>query len=222
MRIMSTRTTEYMDAIDHLPGGAILVFHDVGWDDYEQLLEDLTQRPGLRVSYDQGRLEIVSPLSKHERYTFLIERLLCFVSDELGLTVEGYGITTWKRKRLLKGAEADACFYLANAARVITKVDIDLESDPPPDIVVEIDITNESRSKFPIYAALRVPEIWQYDGKSVRFFSLNGNEYGETLASRFIPVLKPEMLASALDQCKREGQTAALRTFAKEFRSARG
>ena len=65
---MSARSTDYREAVDHLPEGATLVLQDVPWEDYEQLLEDLADRPRVRVSYDQGRLEIMSPLRKHEKY----------------------------------------------------------------------------------------------------------------------------------------------------------
>src|SRR5262249_39051705 len=159
-------------------------FHDVSWDDYEELLEDLSDRPDIRVAYDRGRLEIMSPLPRHDRYAAFIERLLYFVSDELDLTVEGYGCATWKRKSLRRGAEADACFYIAGAEHVMHKLDIDLETDPPPDIVVEIDITTESSSKFAIYAALEVPEIWRYDDKTMQFSELSAGAYEEIPKSR--------------------------------------
>ena len=90
---------------------------------------------------------------------------------------------------------------------------VDLETDPPPDIVVEIDTTNESVREFSIYAALQVPEIWQYDGSSIRFLTLSAGSYVDTAASNSIPILKPELVASALDWNKRIGQTAALRAF---------
>lgn len=93
-----------------------------------------------------------------------------------------------------------------------------MESDPPPDIVVEIDITNESQTKFPIYLALGVPEIWRYDEKKVQFYELVRSAYHEIPQSRFLPGLRPEMLAGALEQSKTSGQTAAFRTFRKQWR----
>src|SRR5438876_5554095 len=98
--------------------------------------------------------------------------MLRLLSDIKGIELESCGSTTWKRSRLRKGSEPDTCFYVANAPKIIGKRKIDLESDPPPDIVVEIDTTNESLSKFPIYAALGVPEIWRYDGKRAYIYKL--------------------------------------------------
>ena len=101
--------------------------------------------------------------------------------------------------------------------RVIGKRQFDLEIDPPPDIVVEIDITNESLSKFPIYAALNVPEIWRYDSKKLQFYELVQDHYREITASRFFPGLGPEMLTAALEDNRTNGQDAALDSFRQQF-----
>ena len=217
---MSTRTTPYLEAIEHLPGGATLVIHQVSWDDYERLLQDLFDRPHLRISYDRGKLEIMSPSPEHEEYAEFIDDLVLLFSETLDVKLEKRGKTTWKNRRLAKGVEPDACYYVANADRIIGKREIDLGSDPPPDIVVEIDITNESLSKFPIYAALGIPEIWRYDGKkNMHFYELAGDTYGEILESRFLTGLKPLILVEALEQSKTEGQTAARHAFRQRLTS---
>ncbi|PYS50033.1 MAG: hypothetical protein DMG13_22125 [Acidobacteria bacterium] len=218
---MSTRSVDYLEAIDHLPEGTILIFPEVSWEQYEGLLEDLVNRPGLRVSYDDGRLEIVSPLPEHEDYKDFVSHAVRAISDELGIELEPRGSSAWKRRIFRKGAEPDTCFYVANAHRIIGKPKIDLESDPPPDIGVEIDMTNESLSKFPIYAALGVPEIWRYDGKRFQMYQLEGDTYTETGASRFFPNLSCPMLANALELSKTQGHTQALRKFRQEIRVLR-
>lgn len=215
---MGTLTADYRDAIEHLPDGSTLILHHVDWDEYERLIQDLADRPSLRVSYDCGRLEIMTPLPEHEEYAHVINALVRIWSERDNQSVQSYGAATWKRRRLGKGAEPDACFYVANAARVIGKRRIDLDTDPPPDIVVEIDVTNESLSKFPIYAALAVPEIWRYDGEHVRFYELAGSEYREVSESRSFSGLTPTMLAETLDQSKTDGQTVALAAFRRRWR----
>jgi Uma2 family endonuclease len=217
---MSTRGAEYLEAIEHLPAGAILVFPEIPWEEYESLLEDLVDRPGLRVSYDEGRLEIMSPLSEHEDYKDFILQLTRLLSEEFNIPLEPRGSTTWKRRKLRKGAEPDTCFYVTNAHRIIGKRFIDLESDPPPDIVVEIDTTNESMSKFPIYGALGVPEIWQYNGKRVQMYALSPELHYLTIpASRFFPTLTDSLLNEALEESKTQGHTEALRTFRGRVRT---
>jgi len=216
---MSTRSLEYLEAIEHLPAGAILVFPQASWEQYENLLEDLVDRPGLRVSYDEGRLEIMSPSSEHEDYKDFILQLARLLSQELGTPLEPRGSTTWKRRTFDKGAEPDTCFYVANAHRIIGKRRIDLESDPPPDIVVEIDATNESLSKFSIYAAFGIPEIWRYDGKRVQMYQWAGSlSYEETSASRFFAGLTPSLLTEALESSKTQGHTEALNAFRQRLR----
>ena len=206
---------DYREAVDHLPEGAILVLQDVPWDDYEQLLDDLVDRPGVRATYDQGRLEIMSPRQEHEASKEFIIALVRALSEEPDAGLESYGSTTWKRKKDAKGTEADACFYIANAQQVIGKREIDLSVDPPPDLVVEIDVTNESLGKFPIYSTFGVPEIWRYDSKRHRavMYELRGKSYGEITASRFFPILTVDVLADFVEQSKTQGQKTALAAF---------
>ena len=219
---MSTRSAEYLEAIEHLPAGAILVFQQVSWEEYENLLGDLVDRPGLRVSYDEGRLEIMSPLPEHERYKEFVLRLAAVLSDELDIPLESFGSTTWRRRKLRKGAEPDTCFYVADTQRIVGKRRISLETDPPPDIIVEIDTTNESVSKFPIYAAFGVPEIWRYDGNRVQMYELTRDlSYLEILASRFLPYLTGAKLAEALEASKTQGHTGALKAFRQKIRGAK-
>ena len=161
---MSVLTADYLDAVRHLPSGATLVIHAIGWDEYERLLDGLAAGPRVRVSYDRGRLEAMSPLPEHEDDIRFIDDLVRAWSDRHDLTLEKRGSATWKRRSLERGVESDACYYVGNAVRIIGKRTIDLESDPPPDIALEIDVTNESITTFPIYAALGVPEIWRRHG----------------------------------------------------------
>ena len=216
---MSTQTADYVEAVEHLPDGAMLVVPNVSWEDYEDLLADLGDRPGVRVSYDEGRLEIMSPLPEHEKYKESVVCIARALSEELGIPLEACGSATWKRRALRKGAEPDTCFYLVNAERIIGKPTIDLDTDPPPDIVVEIDTTNESLSKFPIYAALRIPEIWRYDGARVQMYELSGDTYAGVDESRFLPGLSCSVLLAFLETSKTHGQTEALTRFRLRVRA---
>jgi Uma2 family endonuclease len=215
--LMSGRTSEYRQTIDLLPPGARLILQSVSWEQYESLLQELDDRPGVRVSYNEGQLEIVSPLREHERYKEFVSQLVRVLADELDITLEPFGSTTWKRRELRKGVEPDTCFYVANARRVIGKRRGGSHSDPPPDIVVEIDTTNKSLSKFPIYAALGVPEIWRYDGTRVQMFKLKHSIYIEIDASRFLPLDCASLLKS-LELSKKVGHSRALKTFRQAIR----
>ena len=208
---------EIVEAVQHLPSGASLVIAQVAWDEYERVLEELSDRPGLRVSYDRGRLEIMSPLSEHGEYASLIEDLVRAACQVFHLRLEKRANATWKRRTLSRGVEADASYYIENAARIIGKRKIDLESDPPPDIVVEIDISNDSLPKFPIYAALGVPEIWRYDGHTCHFYRLVRDKYVEGRASRFLPALTGQVISEAIELGKTRGQDEALLAFRRKL-----
>jgi Uma2 family endonuclease len=216
---MSTLTISYLDLVERLPAGARLQLHNVGWDEYEHLLSQMDTLPGRRVSYDRGRLVIMSPLPEHEEYKETILRLVHVLSEELGVNLESRGQSTFKSKRLAKGAEPDTCFYVQNAARVIGQRTIELGKDPPPDVVVEIDTTNESLDKFRIYAALGVPEIWRYDGERAYFYQLVGEEYQVMDNSLAFASLAATDLARFVELSKTEGQTAALAAFREEVRA---
>lgn len=216
---MSAYTSDYLEAIEHLPDGAMLRLEDISWDEYERLLEELSEWPGVRVSYDHGRVEIMSPTTEHEEYKDLILRIAHILAEELGVALEPRGSSTFKRKRLLKGAEPDASFYVKNAAAIVGKRRIDLSVDPPPDVVVEIDITSESLSKFPIYAVLGVPEIWRYDGKQAYIYHLGDEDYVESPASRSFRGLTAQAITDSIEQSKTQGQSAALAAFRQWVRT---
>lgn len=210
---MSVQADEYLDAINHVPPGGLLRLDNVSWQEYERLLADLGDDSKVRVSYDQGRLEIMAPLPIHEKQKGLVHDFVIIMCEELGLDVEPLGSTTLKRELRAHGAEPDDCFYINNASKISGKRIIDLEQDPPPDLVVEIDSTNESLGKFPIYAALGVSEIWRYDGSRMYVYSLEGLQYVETPVSAAFPNLTTETLTEFIDMGSSQSQSAARRAF---------
>ena len=80
---MSAETIDYLDAVAHLPPGGRLTFYEIDWEEYEQLLDQLGEESHFRISYDRGRLEIISPSAKHEKYKNLLHDLVLILSDEL-------------------------------------------------------------------------------------------------------------------------------------------
>ena len=206
-------TIDYLDAIEHLPSGATLRLINISWNEYEELLSKLGDRAGLRVSYDEGRLQIMSPTPEHEEYKESILRLAQVLADEMNIVLETRGSATYRRRRKAKGVEPDTSFYVQHAAQMIGKRQIDLEVDLPPDVVVEIDLSSESSSKFSIYAALGVPEIWLYDGQQAHMYQLTEGSYQETPHSLAFPVLTAAALMNFLAQSKVAGQSGALAAF---------
>jgi Uma2 family endonuclease len=193
----------------------VLTLDRITWEDYEHVLECLQKRPGLRVTSDSGRLDNVTTSRENEEWKELILRLVQILCEELRTELQSYGGLTRKLKEEQKGAEADTCFYVINAAQVVGKRKLDLSNDPPPDIVVEIDKSNQSLHKFPIYAAFGVPEIWRCNIKrnAIQFYELRSEEYIETTSSRFFPILTSAVLTKFIDQSHSDGHMSALVSF---------
>lgn len=217
---MSTLTVNYLDLIERLPSGALLRLQDVSWDEYEYLLTQMEAHSGHRLTYDRGRLTIMSPRHDHEHYKEFVLRLVHVLAEETGSPLETGGSTTFKNKALAQGVEPDTCFYVQSAARIIGNLTPDLKTDPPPDVVVEVDTTNFSLDKFHIYAALGVPEIWRYDGKEARFYYQAESGYEEMTNSRAFPSLAASLLANYIEQSKTAGQTASLAAFRQKLRGS--
>ena len=216
---MTVATLDFPETFKHLPTGTVVRLTDIGWDEYEEILREFAERPGYRLTYRKGKLEIMSPRFDHENYAEFILRLADRLAGHLDLEMETGGSTTLKRRLADTGAEPDTCFYIQNATQVVGKRNLDLNTDPPPDVVVEIDTTNDSWGKFPIYADLGVPELWRYDGAQADFYALQDGEYQLIPTSRAFPLLTPEVLTRFLAQSKAEGQTAALRSFQQWLRN---
>jgi Uma2 family endonuclease len=210
-------TDEILDAANHLPVGATLVVPEVSWDDYERLLAAFGDRGDLRVSYDSGRLEIKSPSNRHGRCSFSFDRLVSEIARIRKIDIEGLGNTTWWRRALEKGVEADCCYFVKNAKDVIGNEGVEVQSALAPDIAVEIDITNASLGKLSIYAALGVPEIWRYDGRLLHIHELVEGSYVEVDESRMLSGLTSSLLTEYLELTKAKGQTKALQKFTRRL-----
>lgn len=188
------------------------VLEDASWDLYEKLLRDIGDRP-IRVTYDQGRMEIMSPLPEHERPKGVISRMIEMLALEMSMPMVNLGSTTFRRRSKAKGLEPDECYYFRDEAKVRGRKRLDLRRDPPPELVVEIDVTSRSVPRQPIYAALGVPEIWRYDGRRVQCLHLVRGAYVPRKMSRVFPFLEPAMLQQFLDMLPERDDTSIVRRF---------
>jgi Uma2 family endonuclease len=210
---MSAVTQDFIEVIGRLPAGGEIIFADVDWEEYEQLLADFHEDNTVRISYSDGRLEAMSPLPEHEEYKDVIHDLLRTLARELGQRMETRGSATLKRELRAKGVEPDGSYWLRSAGRLIGKRRIDLNSDPPPDLVVEIDLSSDSSRKFSIYAALGVAELWRYDGSRMHFYRLDGQSYTEIHDSVAFPLLSNSDMTRFIEQAKSAGQDSAIESL---------
>jgi len=161
--------TEWTTAID-APKHRFL-FGGADWTFYEQVLRQLDGRR-VQVTYDRGRLEILYPSWEHEEYGRFLGKLVPIIARALGLPYRGGGSTTFRRHDREAGLEPDQCFYIRNAPLVERKRQINLKVDPPPDLAIEIEVSRRLLARQDVYARLGVPELWRYDGQTLRVFRL--------------------------------------------------
>jgi Uma2 family endonuclease len=172
-----------------------IVLKNISWKTYESLVNELAQQRGIRLTYDRGNLEIMTPSAPHGKSGELLGNFVEVLTDELNVDICSLGSLTCKRQDLARGLEPDKCYYIQNEDIVWNKEQIDLNEDPPPDLAIEIDITSSSIDHLELYASLGVPEVWRYDGQRLIMYQLEGNEYAESEVSPTFPfLLKSEML----------------------------
>jgi Uma2 family endonuclease len=192
-----------------------VTLYNVSWETYERLLADLQDGAAPRLTYDRGTLEIMSPSSEHERYNRAVAQIVEELAAELDVDIDSLGSTTFRREDIDRGFEPDSCFYVRNAPRVRGKRRIDLAVDPPPDLVIEIDITNPSLDKFPVLAHVGVPEVWRFDGKRLEIFELAEGGYRERAESIAFPILKADDLTSFI----KDGETMSRPEWVRKLRA---
>jgi Uma2 family endonuclease len=168
------------------------VLDGVSFKTYQSLRADL-DRSGrhVRLAFDRGTLEIMSPISyEHERGSFLLSQLISAISVGLRLPIVGAKSTTFAREDLDGGVEPDECFYIANEPRVRFAREINIPTDPPPDLAIEVDVSRSSLDKMSIYAALGVGEFWRLEDGKIHIFGLDEERaYREVNASLSFPFL---------------------------------
>jgi Uma2 family endonuclease len=176
--------------------GQILVLHDISWDAYEQIGEAVRDRSAIRLTYDQGTLEIMTTSARHERHKTVLGMLVIVMSEEMSVAIGGYGQTTYKREELERGLEGDQSYYTTHLWSIRHKDSFDLNQDPPPDLAVEIEVSRSVVSRMPIYARLRVPELWRYNGKTIRIYLLDASgDYQAVTESPTFPGIRVQELA---------------------------
>ncbi|MCY7382132.1 MAG: Uma2 family endonuclease [Microcoleus sp. CAN_BIN18] len=196
-----------------------ILLKNISWQTYESLLHELAQQGGIRMTYDRGNLEIMTPSAPHEKYKKILGRFVESVSDELNVEICSLGSLTCRREDLARGLEPDQCYYIQNENVVWDKEQIDLNQDPPPDLVVEIDVTSSSIDRLSLYASLGVPEVWRYDGNRLIIYQLEAQEYVERDVSPTFPFLSQVEMLRFLELRRTTKENALIRLFREWVRS---
>lgn len=189
----------------------------ISWLSYQQILNALPDSRAARLTYDRGILEITMPLAIHEFSRCLIEVFIRILVMEMGMKLKTMGSTTMNREDLQRGAEPDCAYYIQNQPKVAGKT-IDFMQDPPPDLVVEVDITHTDIDKNKLYASMGIPEFWRFNGKELKIYALQTANYVECDRSPTFPWMQKEYLYNFLEEAQQDEIAAEVkfRAFVKE------
>ena len=184
-----------------------VVLHNLSWQQFENIIFELGESRAARIAYDNGTLEIITPLLEHEYYKENIGTAIQDIAEVLEKDYESLGSTTWRKQAKMAGIEPDNCFYFQNEPKIRGKLDYDLNQDPPPDLILEIDLTSKSLNRFPIYSRLEIPELWCYDTGELKIYLLGKDEkYQESQQSLVFPNLPVQEIPFIINKYRLEGR----------------
>ncbi|MBP0018425.1 MAG: Uma2 family endonuclease [Cyanobacteria bacterium SBLK] len=190
-----------------------VLLQNIRWETYEALLKDFEEQPTVRLTYDRGLLEIMTPLDPHEGNKKIIGRFVETLTEELEIEIRSLGSRTCRRRDLLRGLEPDQCYYITNESVVRGVRQIDLDRYPPPDLVIEIDITSSSIDRMALYITLGIPEVWRYDGNAIAFYRLQNGQYQTCETSVIFPFVRSEDILQFLNRSGTMGENRLIRSF---------
>lgn len=212
---MVTLTSSVNKSIHHftLAPGSRVTIADISPDEFDKILDELGENRMLRLTYYRGKLELRMPSEEHEVITRLLDAMISILCEEMGLNLKTMGSTMLKSKQ--GSPEADNEYYIQNEPLVRGKT-VNLAQDPPPDLVVEVDVTHSDINKKEMYQQMGVTEFWSYDSKQgqITFYLLqSAQHYQEQPTSSTFPILQRNTLKEFVDRCRWEGELPAKRWF---------
>jgi Uma2 family endonuclease len=199
-------------SIDVRGGEQRLRLSFVSWEKYEQMAAWFEGRH-VRLTYDRGELEIMTVSHEHEFDKRLIARLLDALTEELRIDVHCAGSMTFKREDLDRGLEPDECFWVEHEPQMRSVRAYDAEKHPPPDLVVEVEVSRSVMDRMGIYAAMKVPEVWRWDGEKLSYWLLKRGKHVERPVSRSFSMLAANELVRFVCMRGTMSETKLLLTF---------
>jgi Uma2 family endonuclease len=178
-----------------------VVIRGVDWRFYEQLADSIPDRCHIHVDYDGKDVEIISPGLVHDNDKRLLGRVVELVAEECEISFKSAGQTTWKRPDVARGLEADESYFfhadkLDAVAACKARRSLDIADYPNPDLGIEVDMSPPKIDRPGIYAALKVAEVWRFDGERQELVIERLEDDGTYRAvdrSSFLPVSAAEI-----------------------------
>ena len=195
------------------PAETRTLLENISWQTFKAMLADMGSSRNTRLAYENGTLEILTPFLPHENSNRIIEGFIGVLCEELELEIKRSGSLTLTRDDLERGGEPDSSYYIQNEYRVRNKEKINLNIDPPPDLVLEVEYTKPKVDKFKIYAAIGIPEFWRFNGSVLRIYILNDGQYIEVEQSPTFDRVAVKEIPRFIQQTRINGEMATTRAF---------
>ncbi len=190
----------------------------VPWSSYMAIGEALRDWP-IRITYDRGEIEFMTTARPHERGKSLWRRLIDVLTEEMNIDVTSGGSMTFQREDLEKGFENDECYWIEHESQMRDRDTYDSKSDPPPDLSLEIEVSRSALDRMAIFAAMRIPEVWRWDGETIHIHLLGPDgKYVDSTRSRAFPFLPVHELVRFIKMRHRLSDTAIVQAFRKWVR----
>jgi Uma2 family endonuclease len=198
----------------HLPPGTVVRLEGT-WADYQALVEQIGDRGIPRLKYRPGEIFIMSPMARHGREADRLSNIVKVLLDYQGKEYESFTPITLDLAEV-RGVEPDYCFYIANRAPIIGKERINLAIDPPPDLVIEVDVT--SYTDVADYWPYKIPEVWLLRQKRLMIYLLQGDRYELASSSRQFPTFDlAQLMETYYQQSQTEGNSVAIKALRRQY-----
>jgi Uma2 family endonuclease len=202
------------------PAETRTLIDNVRWETYVALASD--RRNGVpQINYDQGLMELMSPQKAHEKIKTLLGRLVAAYAEAMEVDIESVASTTFRREDLNRGFEGDESFYITHAESMRGKEDIDLAIDPPPELVIEVEITASAIRKLELFAKFGVAEVWRHDGERFQVFHLKGDQFEQAPASRVVPDFPIAQVQTVIQNRNTQGEITLVKAFRESLENSR-
>jgi len=196
------------------------LIENVRWETYVALSDD--RRGNVpRITYDQGLMELMSPKKEHEKIKTLLGRLVAAYAEAIGIETDSVASTTFRREDLGRGFEADESYYIAHAVAMRAKDEIDLNVDPPPELVIEVEMTSSAICKLELFASLGIAEVWRHDGNHLRLYHLSNDSYQEINASIVLPGFPIAEAQAVVQNRNAQSEIALIKAFRQSIEQSR-
>jgi Uma2 family endonuclease len=199
---MSTAILEVKPKVDETEQQFVLP--GIGYQAYETINDALGENSSVRLVYVDGRLTFSTASRRHDWFAERLANFVQLLARRSGIPWEDAGSATYRERKKEVGVEGDKTFYLgAHALLMRGSINIDLSTQPPPDLAIEVEVSHPADDSLLVYGRLGVPEVWRFDVDAATFTFCVRNEagnYSPSARSLAFPSLEP---ADVLEQMKR-------------------